>query len=342
MKKILLLSVIGSCLALNGCSKDINSDEVKESEQLTEASNLIEQDIGNSSYEFPDISNEDFYDDVIIVNNEELYRKLRFNDFKVGSKVIGAGLVHILQAQDDGRQTAIISTESNHNLNTGLYELLASKADFNGNLALLVFNPSEKVRVLSDDVIAFKGILAPNDTYTYTNNLGEIEEIPIIYVHYYKSGNLTIPLINKFLEKPKQEKIKNHTNTTNIEKPSKQNKSEIEKELEKTQQVIEDKSNVVKLADSSKIVWKHQPKIRLANDDLGGESRSLEVSVQVNEYGIITDAVITKSSGLPALDGKIIKATKFAEFEPYIESGVSHPFYVKIPFEFSPKSVSPE
>jgi len=246
LKKILLLSVIGSCLALNGCSKDINSDEVKESEQLTEASNLIEQDIGNSSYEFPDISNEDFYDDVIIVNNEELYRKLRFNDFKVGSKVIGAGLVHILQAQDDGRQTAIISTESNHNLNTGLYELLASKADFNGNLALLVFNPSEKVRVLSDDVIAFKGILAPNDTYTYTNNLGEIEEIPIIYVHYYKSGNLTIPLINKFLEKPKQEKIKNHTNTTNIEKPSKQNKSEVEKELEKMQQVIEDKSNVVK------------------------------------------------------------------------------------------------
>lgn len=36
-------------------------------------------------------------------------------------------------------------------MNAGLYELLASKANFNGNFALLVFNPSEKARILNDD-----------------------------------------------------------------------------------------------------------------------------------------------------------------------------------------------
>ena len=336
MRKLLLLSVIGSCLILNGCSKDIENEEFKNVEN-TETANLIEQDEVSSGYEFPYISNDNFYDDVIVANNEELYRKLRFNDFEIGSKVIGAGLVHILQNQDDGRQTAIISTKTRHNMNAGLYELLASKANFNGNFALLVFNPSEKARILNDDVIAFKGVLAPSDTYIYTNDSGEIEEIPIIYVHYYKAGDLTMPLINKFIDKPKP--VKNDHNaikTENEERLVQKDNSEIRKKDEQTQQAVEKENNVKKLTDSTEVTWKRQPKVGFTSADLEGEPRSAVVMVEANERGMVTNVVITKSSGLPALDEKIIRATKSARFEPYVENGINYPISAELPFEFSP------
>lgn len=336
LRKLLLLSVIGSCLILNGCSKDIDSEKVKNVEN-TETVNLIEQEVVSAGYEFPYISNDHFYDDVIVANNEELYRKLRFNDFEIGSKVIGAGLVHILQNQGDGRQTAIISTKTRHNMNAGLYELLASKANFNGNFALLVFNPSEKARILNGDVIAFKGVLAPSDTYIYTSDSGEIEEIPIIYVHYYKAGDLSIPLINKFLEKPKPSVEKNNNiNAENKERLIQKDNQEVRKKDEQTQQVVEKENKVKKITDSMGVIWKRQPKVGFTSADLEGEPRSATVLVEANEQGIVTNVVITKSSGLPALDEKIIRATKYARFEPYVENGINYPISAEVPFDFLP------
>lgn len=311
MKKISLIILFNLLLMLNGCAKKISNEETQASSE-TDTIDSEYIDTNSYLYDFPNIANDDFYHDVVVINNEELYRKLRFNDYETGSRVIGAGLVHILQTQDDERQAAIISTKSNYNQNTGLYELLASKANFNGNLALLVFNPSEKARILNDDVIAFKGILAPSDTYTYTNDSGEIEEIPIIYVHYYKAGNLSIPLINKFLEKPKPPVEKNN----NI--------------------VVEKENNVKKLTDSTGVTWKRQPKVGFTSADLEGEPRSAVVMVEANERGMVTNVVITKSSGLPALDEKIIRATKSARFEPYVENGINYPISAELPFDFLP------
>ncbi len=336
MKKISLIILFNLLLMLNGCAKKISNEETQASSE-TDTTDSEYIDTNSYLYDFPYISNDNFYDDVIVANNEELYRKLRFNDFEIGSKVIGAGLVHILQNQDDGRQTAIISTKTRHNMNAGLYELLASKANFNGNFALLVFNPSEKARILNDDVIAFKGVLAPSDTYIYTNDSGEIEEIPIIYVHYYKAGDLTMPLINKFIDKPKP--VKNDNNaikTENEERLVQKDNSEIRKKDEQTQQAVEKENNVKKLTDSTEVTWKRQPKVGFTSADLEGEPRSAVVMVEANERGMVTNVVITKSSGLPALDEKIIRATKFARFEPYVENGINYPISAELPFEFSP------
>ncbi|RCU26713.1 hypothetical protein DVA80_05975 [Acinetobacter baumannii] len=65
-----------------------------------------------------------------------------------------------------------------------------------------VFDPNVQARVIEGDIIAFKGTVAPSDVFTYTNpKTNQIEELPIIYVHFYQAGELSIQGINDYLKK---------------------------------------------------------------------------------------------------------------------------------------------
>lgn len=75
----------------------------------------------------------------------------------------------------------------------------------------------------------------------------------------------------------------------------------------------------------SGVQWSRSPKPSYTNRDLQGETRNVVVRIEANEKGVITDAQITRSSGIPALDQKILRAVRSAKFKPYKENGVAYP-----------------
>ncbi|MDM1021614.1 TonB family protein [Acinetobacter sp. VNK23] len=343
MKKIIIASVL--LMIISGCSKQ--DEPQNQSDSTSSDSETYDNEsskFSGKSYGFPEIPNDEFYENIVLINSEETYRKMRFEDIETGTKVVGAGLVHSLQKQYDGEETAIISTKTILNHNAGLYELLGSKTNFNGNLALLVFDKSKKTRVLENDNIAFKGILAPVDLYTYTNSENKVENIPIIYVHYYKSGELTTPMINEFLEKPKKVENKNDTvkpqgDTEKVSSvpPKIKTESVAVKEEPIVNEITEKpKAKEVISVNSNQVRWVRAPKLSVTSSDLDNEHRSVMVLVESNEQGRIIKAEITKSSGLPALDEKVIRAARSAKFEPYVDNGEHYSIRAEIPFELSP------
>ncbi len=51
------------------------------------------------------------------------------------------------------------------------------------------------------------------------------------------------------------------------------------------------------------------------------------VLIEANKKGASVNARITRSSGVPALDGKDLRAVKGAKFKPYKENGVAYPIW---------------
>ena len=85
----------------------------------------------------------------------------------------------------------------------------------------------------------------------------------------------------------------------------------------------------------SGVQWSRSPKPTYSNRDLQGETRSVVVRIEANEKGVITDAQITRSSGIPTLDQKILRAVRSAKFKPYKENGVAYPIRAEQPFELT-------
>ncbi len=85
----------------------------------------------------------------------------------------------------------------------------------------------------------------------------------------------------------------------------------------------------------SGVQWSRSPKPTYSNRDLQGETRNVVVRIEANEKGVITDAQITRSSGVPALDQKILRAVRSAKFKPYKENGVAYPIRAEQPFELT-------
>lgn len=85
----------------------------------------------------------------------------------------------------------------------------------------------------------------------------------------------------------------------------------------------------------SGVQWSRSPKPTYSNRDLQGETRTVVVLIEANENGAITHAQITRSSGLPALDQKILRAVRSAKFKPYKENGVAYPIRAEQPFELT-------
>lgn len=136
----------------------------------------------------------------ILINDDKTYRGIRFHDYDVGTKLIGAASIESIQKVDN-HTLALASSRPLINQKAGLYGVLANKANFDGNLVVLVFDPNVQARVIEGDIIAFKGTVAPSDVFTYTNpKTNQIEELPIIYVHFYQAGELSIQGINDYLK----------------------------------------------------------------------------------------------------------------------------------------------
>lgn len=83
----------------------------------------------------------------------------------------------------------------------------------------------------------------------------------------------------------------------------------------------------------SGVQWSRSPKPVYSNQDLQGENRRVVVLIEANEKGSIVNARITRSSGVPVLDEKILRAVKGAKFKPYKENGVAYPIRAEQPFD---------
>ncbi|MDK8754510.1 TonB family protein [Acinetobacter radioresistens] len=85
------------------------------------------------------------------------------------------------------------------------------------------------------------------------------------------------------------------------------------------------------------VQWSRSPKPSYSNKDLQGEPRVIVVHIEADEKGsIIKERTrITKSSGISALDEKILRAVRSAKFKPYKENGVAYPIRVEQPFELT-------
>lgn len=85
----------------------------------------------------------------------------------------------------------------------------------------------------------------------------------------------------------------------------------------------------------SGVQWSRSPRPTYTNRDLQGQTRSIVVMIEANEKGTITQARVTRSSGLPALDDKILRAVRGAKFKPYKENGVAYAIRAEQPFELT-------
>ncbi len=197
--RALNLTVLITMLALAGCNKN--------NEQPAEGANSAMQEPvkAEATYDFTSLNESDFFNQSILINDDKTYRGIRFHDYDVGTKLIGAASIESIQKVDN-HTLALASSRPLINQKAGLYGVLANKANFDGNLVVLVFDPNVQARVIEGDIIAFKGTVAPSDVFTYTNpKTNQIEELPIIYVHFYQAGELSIQGINDYLKKQSSE-----------------------------------------------------------------------------------------------------------------------------------------
>ena len=118
-----------------------------------------------------------------------------------------------------------------------------------------------------------------------------------------------------------------------------------EKVIEKPQPVVEAPKLAAPPADPSPkrvsiggsgVQWSRSPKLSISAKDLENQPRSAMVLIEADEKGKITNTRITRSSGLPSLDEKILRAVKSAKFKPYMENGVAYPIRAEQPFDLSP------
>lgn len=85
----------------------------------------------------------------------------------------------------------------------------------------------------------------------------------------------------------------------------------------------------------SGVQWSRSPKPSYNNNDLEGQTRTIVVHIEANEKGVITSARISRSSGIPALDDKILRSVRSSKFKPYKENGVAYPISADQPFELT-------
>ncbi|WP_336964117.1 hypothetical protein [Acinetobacter pittii] len=193
--RALNLSVLLTMLTIAGCNKNIDQPDEGSKTSMQEP---VEAE---ATYNFSSLNESDFLNQSILINDDKTYRGIRFHDYAVGTKLIGAASIDSIQKVDN-HTLALASSRPLINQKAGLYGVLANKANFDGNLVILVFDPKVEARVIEGDTIAFKGTVAPSDVFTYTNpTTNQIEELPIIYVHYYQAGELSIQGINDYLKK---------------------------------------------------------------------------------------------------------------------------------------------
>ena len=66
----------------------------------------------------------------------------------------------------------------------------------------------------------------------------------------------------------------------------------------------------------SGVQWSRSPKLSVTAKDLDNQTRSVMVLIEADEKGKITNARITRSSGIPNLDEKVLRAVRSAKVRP--------------------------
>lgn len=72
---------------------------------------------------------------------------------------------------------------------------------------------------------------------------------------------------------------------------------------------------------TTRIEWTKFPRVQYNSTELSGQDRSAIVRVKANKQGRVTHADIQESTGLKALDQKLILAVEQAEVKPHQENG---------------------
>lgn len=85
----------------------------------------------------------------------------------------------------------------------------------------------------------------------------------------------------------------------------------------------------------SGVQWSRSPKPAYSNSDLEGQTRTAMVYIEANEKGVITSARMVRSTGVPALDEKILRSVRSSKFKPYKENGVAYPIKANLPLELT-------
>jgi protein TonB len=106
-------------------------------------------------------------------------------------------------------------------------------------------------------------------------------------------------------------------------------------EAPKAQPVADPSPKRVSIGGSG-IQWSRSPKVSFTPKDLENQTRLISVYIEADEKGKITNARITRSSGLPNIDEKTLRAIRSSKFKPYMENGIAYPIKTEQPFEFNP------
>lgn len=106
-------------------------------------------------------------------------------------------------------------------------------------------------------------------------------------------------------------------------------------EAPKAQPVADPSPKRVSIGGSG-IQWSRSPKVSFTPKDLENQTRLISVYIEADEKGKITNVRITRSSGLPNIDEKTLRAIRSSKFKPYMENGIAYPIKTEQPFEFNP------
>jgi periplasmic protein TonB len=147
-------------------------------------------------------------------------------------------------------------------------------------------------------------------------------------VQQVKKAEVVKPVV-----KPTETPVKPTDTTTITEKKVEKPVVQPEQAKPVTQAAPADTSPKSVSIGGSGVQWSRSPKPVYSNQDLQGENRRVVVLIEANEKGSIVNARITRSSGVPALDEKILRAVKGAKFKPYKENGVAYPIRAEQPFD---------
>jgi len=103
----------------------------------------------------------------------------------------------------------------------------------------------------------------------------------------------------------------------------------------KTPPNFDSKNSYYKVPESFKVYWLKAPSLTISGAELAGRNRLVLLDVKADEWGVITEVVLNRSSGLAELDQKSIAAVKLARLKPYKINGKHVRFDVTLPLLFT-------
>lgn len=103
----------------------------------------------------------------------------------------------------------------------------------------------------------------------------------------------------------------------------------------KTPPNFDSKNSYYKVPESFKVYWLKAPSLTISGAELAGRNRLVLLDVKADEWGVITEVVLTRSSGLAELDEKSMNAVKLARLKPYKINGKHVRFDVTLPLLFT-------